>query len=130
MGGGASTTSTVFGLSEPQQGLGSQWSMEAKQSPRPRAASTERRLGCRPLWYAVGSEQRMNQRGSNVDNLRPELYRSWRKKEHRHTHHENRKIGGIEKKNTMYSATSKEMFIFISSKYWAKHVPVRMHGGS
>lgn len=59
--------------------------MEAKQSPRPRAASTERRLGWRPLWYAVGSEQRMNQRGSNVDNLRPELYRSWRKKDHRRT---------------------------------------------
>lgn len=99
MGGGASTTSKVFGLSEPQQGLGSQWSMEAKQSPRPRAASAERRLGWRPLWYAVGSEQRMNQRGSNVDNLRPELYRSWRKKEHRHTHDENSKIGGIENKN-------------------------------
>lgn len=99
MGGGASTTSTVFGLSEPQQGLGSQWSMEAKQSPRPRAASTERKLGWRPLWYAVGSEQRINQKGNNVDNLRPELHRSWRKKEHCHKRNENSKIGEIENKN-------------------------------
>ena len=45
VGGGASTTSTVFGLLEHGQGLGSQWSMEAKQSPRPRAESEERSLG-------------------------------------------------------------------------------------
>lgn len=99
MGGGASTTSTVFGLSEPQQGLGSQWSMEAKQSPGPRAASTKRRLGPRPLWYAPGSEHRMDLRGSNVDNLRPKIHGSWRKKERRHTHNENRKIGGLENEN-------------------------------
>jgi len=80
--GGASTTSTVFGLLEPHQGLGSQWSMEAKQSPRPTAPNAERSLG----WYAGRSEQRANGRGSNVHTLRPEIYRSWRKKEHHHTH--------------------------------------------
>lgn len=113
MGGGASTTSTVFGLSEPQQGLGSQWSMEAKQSPRPGAASTERRLGWRPLWYALGSEQRMNQRGSNGDNLRPELYRSWRKKEHRRAQvYEHGKNGVVEKK-TLVSASGEEMLRII-----------------
>lgn len=85
VGGGASTTTTVFGLLELHQGLGSQWSMEAKQSPRPRAPSTEHSLGWRPFWYAGRSEHRAKQRGSNVYTLRPELYTSWRKKETRRT---------------------------------------------
>lgn len=103
--------------------------MEAKQSPRPGAASTESRLGWRPLWYALGSEQRMNQRGSIVDNLRPELYRSWRKKEHRRTQvDENGKNGAVEKK-TFGSATGEEMLRIIHLKYWTNPITARMHGG-
>lgn len=128
MGGGASTTSTVFGLSEPQQGLGSQWSMEAKQSPRPGAASTESRLGWRPLWYVLGSEQRMNHRGSIVDNLRPVRYRSWRKKEHRRTQvYQNGKNVAVKKK-TFHSATGEEMFRIIQLKHWTNRITARMHG--
>lgn len=103
--------------------------MEAKQSPRPGAASTESRLGWRPLWYASGSEQRMNQRGSIVDNLRPELYRSWRKKEHRRTQvYENGKNGAVEKK-TFGSASGEVMSRIIQLKYWTNHSTARMHGG-
>lgn len=90
--------------------------MEAKQSPRPRAASAERRLGWRPLWYAEGSEQRMNQRGSNVDNLRPELYRSWRKKDHRRTQiHENSTICVV-KREKLHSSARTEMLIITQPK--------------
>lgn len=58
VGGGASTTTTVFGLLEPQQDLGSRRSTEARQSSRPWTASTEHDMGQRPFWYAIGSDQR------------------------------------------------------------------------
>lgn len=80
VGGRASTTTTVFGLLEPQQGLGSQWSTEAMQSSRPRMASTEHDMGRGPFSYAIGSDQRTKPKNSKAKTLGPQLHRSWRKK--------------------------------------------------
>lgn len=71
----------------------------------------------------------MNQRGSVVDNLRPELYRSWRKKDHRRTQvHENAENGAFEKK-TFDLSSGEEMLRIIQLKYWTNHITARMHGG-